>query len=62
MGASQITTILDMMELYQIEELTRARVTEYHDQALAALKATGLPDTTLAPLVSLTQRLQHRTS
>lgn len=61
LGTAQVVTILEMMERNGIEQITRSRVAHYHDQALAALEATGLPESALGPLMALTRRLKHRT-
>ena len=61
MGTDQVTTVLEMMEQYGIEELTRARVTDYHDRALAALAETGIAESACKPLAALTRRLERRT-
>jgi geranylgeranyl diphosphate synthase type I len=57
-----VTEVLALMAVYRIEEMVRQIVTEYHDQAVAALTATRLGDDKLRPLLNLTRRLESRTS
>ena len=56
-----VESVLGLMERYGIEQQVRESVAGYHDQAVAALTATGLSDFALAPLLDLTRRLESRT-
>lgn len=57
-----VATVLGLMNQYGVEQRVRQTVTEYHDRAVSALAVTGLSDSALAPLLTLTHRLETRTS
>jgi len=59
---AMVEQIIAMMRTHEIEIEMLSRVETYHASALAALERTGLPAERTAFLVTLTTRLQHRTS
>lgn len=60
-GGSEIESVLTMMAEYEIESALAVIVDRYHDEAEAALAATGLPGGNLQSLRALTERLATRT-